>query len=238
MHPRRSPQPLCPGNQFGEAPYSQDDAVRWIRKAAEGEPQLFEWLAKDKNGKSFWVEVNLRRAVIGGQDRILAVVRDTTETQVRGKISATQRNITEDHSVNVSVGIGLAKDREMIWVNEAWLKIFGLDSKDPASIDRSARFYYPSEEEYQRVGEILYHNIENGGVNETEAQMRRWTVRFSTLILRSRLWILQTWQGKQLRPLWMSARANVRSRTGTTPKSAISSAKDASDWKRWRRHRT
>jgi PAS domain S-box-containing protein len=63
----------------GEPPYTQKEALRWIRKAAAGEPQLFEWLAKDKEGRLFWVEVNLKRAVLGDRERLLAIVRDLTE---------------------------------------------------------------------------------------------------------------------------------------------------------------
>jgi PAS domain S-box-containing protein len=62
----------------GKPPYTQEDAIRWIGKAAGGEPQLFEWLAKDKGGRLFWVEVNLKRAAIGGTDRMLAIIRDIT----------------------------------------------------------------------------------------------------------------------------------------------------------------
>ena len=50
-----------------------------LTAAAASEPQLFEWLARDKAGRPFWVEVNLKRAVIGGQERLLAVVRDISE---------------------------------------------------------------------------------------------------------------------------------------------------------------
>jgi PAS domain S-box-containing protein len=60
----------------GEKPYTQDEAVRLLQKAAEGEPQVFEWVAKHKNGRLFWVEVNLKRAFIGCEDRLLAIVRD------------------------------------------------------------------------------------------------------------------------------------------------------------------
>ncbi|MEJ2725786.1 MAG: AAA family ATPase, partial [Deltaproteobacteria bacterium] len=63
----------------GEPPYTQKDALAWMKKASTGEPQLFEWRAKDKEGRLFWVEVNMKRAVIGGQDRVLVVVRDITE---------------------------------------------------------------------------------------------------------------------------------------------------------------
>jgi len=34
---------------MGEAPYSQADAVEWMKKAAAGQPQVFEWLGKHKS---------------------------------------------------------------------------------------------------------------------------------------------------------------------------------------------
>jgi PAS domain S-box-containing protein len=61
-----------------EAPYTAEAALEHIKNAARGEAQLFEWRAKDMTGRSFWVEVSLKRAHIGGKDRVLAVVRDIT----------------------------------------------------------------------------------------------------------------------------------------------------------------
>ncbi|MCL6629489.1 MAG: PAS domain S-box protein, partial [Armatimonadetes bacterium] len=63
----------------GEPPYTQEEGMQLVRRAMQGEPQIFEWKAKDKNGRIFWVEVNLKKAIIGGQDRVLAVVRDITD---------------------------------------------------------------------------------------------------------------------------------------------------------------
>ncbi len=63
----------------GEPPYTQQEALQWIEKAAKGQPQLFEWQCKDKAGGLFWAEVNLKRVFIGGEDRVLAVIRDITE---------------------------------------------------------------------------------------------------------------------------------------------------------------
>lgn len=63
----------------GEPPFRQADALKWIQDAAAGKPQLFEWMAKDKKGRLFWVEVNLKHAVIGGVLCLLAVVRDIGE---------------------------------------------------------------------------------------------------------------------------------------------------------------
>jgi PAS domain S-box-containing protein len=59
--------------------YTKEMAVQWIRTAATGGPQLFEWCARRHNGQHFWVEVSLRRAAIGSKNRILALVRDISE---------------------------------------------------------------------------------------------------------------------------------------------------------------
>lgn len=61
------------------AEYSSEKFRQFLSKAAKDEPQLFEWSVKDKFGRQFWVEINMRRAVIRGQYRLLAVVRDITE---------------------------------------------------------------------------------------------------------------------------------------------------------------
>lgn len=64
---------------LGEAPFSLEDATRVINRVSSGDPQLFEWVARDKAQRLFWVEVNLKRAVINGKYRIMAIVRDITE---------------------------------------------------------------------------------------------------------------------------------------------------------------
>lgn len=63
----------------GEAPYDQQHANELVKKAAGGEAQTFEWCARRAdNGRLFWVEVTLQLAMVGGQQRILAMVRDIT----------------------------------------------------------------------------------------------------------------------------------------------------------------
>ncbi|MDD5427984.1 MAG: diguanylate cyclase [Candidatus Omnitrophica bacterium] len=60
-------------------PFTRQEADRLMKRALDGEPQLFEWVCKDKAGRPFWVEVNLRRAIVGGKYHILSVVRDISE---------------------------------------------------------------------------------------------------------------------------------------------------------------
>lgn len=63
----------------GTSGYTQDDALRLIRRAVQGDPQIFEWRAKDKKGDLFWVEVSLKQVTLEGRDRLLAIVRDIRE---------------------------------------------------------------------------------------------------------------------------------------------------------------
>ena len=52
-----------------------------MAKAACGEPQIFEWRAKKSRGPHVLGEINMRRATIDGQDRLLVVVRDIDKRQ-------------------------------------------------------------------------------------------------------------------------------------------------------------
>lgn len=92
----------------GEPPYTAEKASEWFKKAAKGEAQLFEWRAKDKRGQQFWVEVNLKRALISGQNRLLAVVRDITDRK-----AAEQKLITYHDKLRVLASkLSLAEERE------------------------------------------------------------------------------------------------------------------------------
>lgn len=62
----------------GDWPYNQGNGVGLAQRAAQGEALLFEWHAKHKSGRLFWVEASMRAAAIGGESRVLVVVRDVT----------------------------------------------------------------------------------------------------------------------------------------------------------------
>jgi PAS domain S-box-containing protein len=63
----------------GEAPFTLEDVADRIRAAAAGVHELFEWQAPHVDGHRTWIEVGLRRAVIGGKERLLANARDISE---------------------------------------------------------------------------------------------------------------------------------------------------------------
>ena len=62
-----------------DSPFTVQEAQELTRKALEEGPQLFEWRAEARDGRRFWVEINLTLTPLGGRDRLLAVIRDISE---------------------------------------------------------------------------------------------------------------------------------------------------------------
>jgi PAS domain S-box-containing protein len=60
----------------GVWPFTAENAAGYMRRAAAGEPQVFEWLARHRGGNLFWLEVKLQRVLINGKERLLANARD------------------------------------------------------------------------------------------------------------------------------------------------------------------
>lgn len=63
----------------GIPPHTNQEAVALVRKTIEHGPQLFEWKSRKKNGEGFWTEVALKSSKVGGQLRVIAVVRDISD---------------------------------------------------------------------------------------------------------------------------------------------------------------
>jgi len=59
--------------------FNQNNALLKLKKCIIEGPQVFEWQAKNKAGKVFWVEVNMRKAFLNNLDRIIVVVKEIDE---------------------------------------------------------------------------------------------------------------------------------------------------------------
>lgn len=70
-----------------------------------------------------------------------------------------------------AVGIGVVEDRKLSWTNESMMKMFGVENEEDY-IGQSAEILYASEEEYERVGQILYKN-RTDKVVQFDAQLKR-----------------------------------------------------------------
>ena len=100
----------------GDPPFTQDEAVARMQKAAAGKPQIFEWHTRHKDGHLFWTEVSLKRGTIAGKDCLLAIERDITE---RKRAEETLRRIHALESLGTIAG-GIAHD-----FNNLLMGVFG-----------------------------------------------------------------------------------------------------------------
>ena len=63
----------------GIHPHTTDMAIELNEKARLGEPQIFEWQCKNKDGTLFWTEISLRYSRFGDASAIVAIIRDIAE---------------------------------------------------------------------------------------------------------------------------------------------------------------
>jgi diguanylate cyclase (GGDEF)-like protein/PAS domain S-box-containing protein len=82
-----SREELLSGNlhvlSMGEYPYSETEAKQWFLLSSGGEPQVFEWQIRHQQGYATWVEVSMKRMLIGKEPRIIAVARDISERKIQ-----------------------------------------------------------------------------------------------------------------------------------------------------------
>ena len=89
----------------GEPPYAHADARAWMDKASKLGPQLFEWQAKDSQGRPFWVEVNMRKARLGDVERLLVIARDIGERK-RAEVAMARQQAFETLTTNLLSKLG------------------------------------------------------------------------------------------------------------------------------------
>ena len=111
----------------GESPYTIQDAMGWISKAAQGEPQLFDWKAKDKSGRLFWVEVKMRLSEIDNRDRLLVTVSDITERKrAENALKESEERFSKAfRSSPAPIVITNIDTGKFIDANERWLRMTG-----------------------------------------------------------------------------------------------------------------
>jgi PAS domain S-box-containing protein len=59
----------------GIPPYDEENSKKMIKKAIlEGE-HSFDWRSKDLEGNVFWTKVTLKKTILQGEDRVLAIIK-------------------------------------------------------------------------------------------------------------------------------------------------------------------
>ncbi|MDY7083080.1 MAG: PAS domain-containing sensor histidine kinase, partial [Halobacteria archaeon] len=136
------------------------------RKAAEGEPQVFEWRNKTADGEEFWVEVNLKKAVIDGEERILAVVRD-----ISGRKEREDELERAEMMLNTVPDIVYALDEngKITDINGSAEEITGYSRGDLIGLDVST-IMYP--EDFKKGQELIRELLANDDMKKGTFEMR------------------------------------------------------------------
>lgn len=136
----------------GEEPFTQARALEWIHRARIGEGLLFEWRGRHRDGRLMWLEINISRAQVGGEEYVLAAVRNIDE---RKRIEAELRRSEESYrlaqavakigSWQVDIPSGLLE-----WSDETY-RIFGRSRDMPLNLDVFYEAVHPEDRERVRA---------------------------------------------------------------------------------------
>ena len=162
-----------------DSPYSFEDALKYIRKAASEGPQEFEWLNRSVSGEFFWEQVRLSSVVISGVKRILATSIDITERK------KAEMALRESEALLSTAGrmarfggwsINLNENR-VIWSDEV-ARIHGMEPGYSPSLEEGISFYAPEWKE--KITRVFGDCVRNGSPYDEEMEIitasgeRRW----------------------------------------------------------------
>ncbi len=108
-----------------------DEMRRIFRKTFTEGPQIFEWEAKMKDGRFFWVEFNLRSTQVMGKNCVIAIIRDITQ---RKNIEQELRNTKEnyEHIINniLDVITEIDENNRIKYISPNVIEVFGFTQEE------------------------------------------------------------------------------------------------------------
>jgi PAS domain S-box-containing protein len=115
----------------GEAGLHMESVQSLLAQAAAGSPQVFEWQARSRSGRVFWVEVHLKPIRLGGCDHVLAVLRDIDQRKRAEEELQEQKNLV-NLVFSATPDLLILKDRDLVYraVNPAFCLLLGKSSEE------------------------------------------------------------------------------------------------------------
>ncbi len=128
-----SHEEMCSNNvaEMSGPGFTQEAALAILHRVAAGEPELFEWLARHRNGTTFWVEVNVKKVMLDGAARLLAVARDITER--KRSVSVIQESEEKFRALadNIAQFAWMADSGgRIVWFNKRWYDYTGTTAEE------------------------------------------------------------------------------------------------------------
>ena len=110
----------------GVPPYTAEDALRRVEEAKQKGSVQFEWHRRNRDGSLRWDEVRLKRAMIGGEARVLAFTRDITERKLAEEaLRASEEQYRAIFNASEDALILWDSSFKRVDVNPAYERIFG-----------------------------------------------------------------------------------------------------------------
>lgn len=153
-------------------PETQEKADMLIRKAIKEGPQVFPWQSRRINGELFHTEISLKKTEIGGEGRVLAVVRDISDrVLMEQKIKDSEeryRTLVETSQDGISL---MNLNGQMIFLNSKKAKMLG--AKAPGDLVGQNAFGYLTPQSVDKVNAIMPELLQTGSIETLEAEVRR-----------------------------------------------------------------
>jgi len=116
----------------GTPPFSQQEALALIRRAAAGEPQRFEWQSRHRNGDLVWVEIGLRNITLDGKTRVMAIGRDiSARKSAEQALQNSREQFASAFQVSPdAININRLSDGMFLQINDGFTALIGYSQAD------------------------------------------------------------------------------------------------------------
>jgi PAS domain S-box-containing protein len=158
----------------GIPPYTQQNALERIKKTVAEGTQQFEWQVKDKSGRLFWVDVNMKYATIAEQSQVLVSVRDITERKQADENLARLNQKTELILNAAAEGIlGLDLQGNHTFVNPIAAKMLGYEVSELLGCPSHSTWHHtkPDGSPYPREECAIYAAYQDGAVHRSSNEV-------------------------------------------------------------------
>ena len=162
-------------------PGEQNKLVKLL--GSQGEVSNRELKYRTKDGKLGEALAFVELIELAGKQCLLIMLHDISERRRADKALSESEARMKSIFQAAPIGIGLVSERVLLEVNDKLCKLVGY-SKDEL-IGKNARILYPSDEEYSRVGEEKYRQIDKQGTGSVETLFKCKDGRIKNVLLSS-----------------------------------------------------
>jgi len=154
-------------------PKDREGARKRMEKILAGEkPSASEYTALTKDGSTFPIIIHSKAIICKNKPiGLRGVIIDISERKEAEKRIMESEKTLRSILTAAPVGIKLVKDRQIIWCNNSMIEMTGYSLEELTN--KNIRFLYPNEEEYDKVGHLLYDKWSNEDYREIETTWKK-----------------------------------------------------------------